>query len=413
MKSSNSSVLFGKKLLIGISGSIAAYKIPELVRLFIKSGAEVKVIMTKSSQDFVSPLTISTLSLNEVVCDFVDPKKNTWINHVELANWADLFLIVPASANTISKMAHGLCDNILLATFLSSTLPIFCAPAMDRDMYLNQSTSDNLDIIRSRGVQILDAEKGELASGLFGKGRMQDVNTVFSNIENFFLKQNLLNGKKILVTAGPTYEKIDPVRFIGNFSSGKRGCELAKKGAEMGAEIDLVIGPSNYNISHPLINKINILSADEMFEICSEKFKMADIAIFAAAVSDFKPAEYSKQKIKEKSIVINTKKNKDIVKLLSAKKDKQFVVGFALESNNETTNAINKLKTKNMDLIVLNSLNDNNSCFQSDKNKVRIIDNNLNIKDFPLMSKNDVAEEIFNQILINQTFIELFKSIKK
>ncbi|MDC0189543.1 bifunctional phosphopantothenoylcysteine decarboxylase/phosphopantothenate--cysteine ligase CoaBC [Flavobacteriales bacterium] len=410
MKSSSNSILFGKKILIGISGSIAAYKIPELIRFFIKSGAEVKVVLTKSAADFVSPLTLSTVSCNEVIIDFFDPTKTKWNNHVDLALWPDLFLISPASANTISKMANGICDNILLATFLSSKSAIFCAPSMDRDMYLNKSTAHNLKTIKSRGVNVLDVETGELASGLFGQGRMQDINKIFLKIEDYFLQSSPLFGKKILITAGPTYEKIDPVRFIGNFSSGKMGCELAKQGASKGAEIDLVIGPSDQTVLHPRINRIDIQSADEMFKICNEKFKNADIAIFSAAVCDFKPLNYHTEKIKDKSIIIKTQKNKDILNILASEKDRQFVVGFALESNNEEANAIKKLKFKNMDLIVLNSLNDNMSCFQHDTNKVKIIDSDLDIKTYPLMTKECVAVEVFNQILVNHTFVKLFNS---
>ena len=410
MKSFSNSVLFGKKILIGISGSIAAYKIPELIRFFIKSGAEVKVLLTKSGADFVSPLTLSTVSCNEVVVDFIDQTKTKWNNHVDLALWPDLFLISPASANTISKMANGICDNVLLATFLSSKCPVFCAPAMDRDMYLHKSTTHNLKIIKSRGVRVLDVETGELASGLFGQGRMQDINKIFLKIEEYFLKSSPLFGKKILITAGPTYEKIDPVRFIGNFSSGKMGCELAKHAASKGAEIDLVIGPSDQTVLHPRINRIDIQNADEMFEICNEKFKNVDIAIFSAAVCDFKPIKYNTEKIKDKSIVIKTQKNKDILKLLASKKERQFVVGFALESNNEEANAIKKLKSKNMDMIVLNSLNDNMSCFQYDTNKVKIIDSELDIKTYPLMTKECVAVEVFSQILVNHTFVKLFNS---
>ena len=296
---------------------------------------------------------------------------------MELGLWADIFLIAPATANTISKMASGLCDNILLATFLSCKCAVFCAPAMDRDMYLNRATVKNLQIIKKRGVKIMDVESGELASGLHGLGRMRDINKLVNEMETFFFSSLPLFGQKVLVTAGPTYEQIDPVRFIGNFSSGKMGVALAKHAADQGALVDLIIGPSSESSTHPFVTRHDIQTADEMFMLCKDKFPITDIAIFAAAVSDFKPKIFKKKKIKKPSILIKTKPNIDILKTLSKSKKHQFIVGFALETCNEEENAIKKMHTKNMDLIILNSLNDERSCFSHDTNKIKIIDKNL------------------------------------
>ncbi len=411
-KFNNYSAFYGKNILIGVSGSIAAYKIPELVRLYVKSGANVKIVLTQDAVNFVSPLTLSTLSSSEVILGFTDDLKKQWNNHVDLALWADIFLIAPATANTISKMAHGLCDNILLAIFLSSKCKVFCAPAMDRDMYLHRSVVKNLQAIKKRGVYVLDVESGELASGLHGLGRMRDLSKIFNETESFFLKDLPFYGKKILITAGPTYEKIDPVRFIGNFSSGKMGCELAKVAASQGAVVDLVIGPSYEKVEHPLINRINIQTADEMFAVCQEKFKKSDIAIFSAAVSDFKPIIFNRKKIKRKSLQINTESNIDILKTLTNFKKDQFIVGFALETDNEESNAINKMKKKKMDLIILNSLNDINSCFGFDTNKVTIIDKNLNIKKHPLMTKKELATIILDEVFYKTKSLPV-KSILK
>jgi len=409
-KNDHHSILFGKKILIGVSGSIAAYKIPELVRLLIKKGAEVKIILTKDARTFVTPLTLSTVSKNDVTIDFFNDLKTTWNNHVELGLWADLFLIAPATANTISKMANGICDNILLATFLSCTSPIFCAPAMDRDMYLNRATLNNIRILKERHISILNVEKGELASGLYGLGRMCDIQTIINGLEIYFGKSLPFFGKKFLITAGPTYEKIDPVRFIGNFASGKMGCELAKQAAYYGGSVDLILGPSSEMIDHPLINVYTITSCDEMFTLCEEKFQYCDVAICAAAVSDFKPEAFVKHKIKKKSLTIKTKLNKDIIQSLGKKKKNQFLVGFALETENEEKNAIMKMKKKNMDLIVLNSLNDKNAGFGYDTNKIKIIDTDSSIKDIPLMLKSELAKLILDEILFKQKY---YSSIKK
>lgn len=404
-KNDSQSVFFGKKILIGVTGSIAAYKIPELVRLFVKNGAEVKIILSNDACNFVSPLVLSTLSKNKVISDFVTEDKMEWHNHVELGLWADVFLIAPATANTLSKMATGLCDNILLATFLSCTCPIFCSPAMDRDMYLNRVNSKNLSLLKKRNIYIFNVDEGELASGLHGLGRMKDVNSLFLEMANFFLQSLPLFEKKILITAGPTYEQIDPVRFIGNFSSGKMGCELAKQAANLGASVDLILGPSSESLSHPRITIFNIQTAQQMFKACESKFIDCDIAFFASAVSDFKPSSIKKEKIKTKSIIIETEPNIDIVKTLSSDKTSQFIVGFALETQNEESNAVKKMKNKNMDLIILNSLRDNQSGFGFDTNKITIIDNDLNIKKYPLMKKSEVAKVILDEVLFHKSEI--------
>ena len=407
------SYFFGKKILIGVSASIAAYKIPDLVRLLVKKGAEVKIVLTRDAASFVTPLTLSTVSKNDVIIDFVDKESTKWNNHVELGLWADIFLIAPATANTLAKMANGLCDNILLATYLSSKSVVFCAPSMDRDMYLHRSTVKNLQILRKRGVNIIDAESGELASGLYGLGRMCDVEKIIIKISNYLNNTLPLSGKKVLITAGPTYEKIDPVRFIGNFSSGKMGCELALHAANLGANVCLVIGPSYQTVNHPLIRRIDIENAQQMLNVCEEEFTSSDVAIFSAAVSDFKPKNYYSSKIKRqlKSVVLQS--NIDVLKNLSKNKKKQFIVGFALETNNEIENSFKKLHDKKMDLIVLNSLNDAGAGFGYDTNKVKIIDSNENIKDFPLMSKRDVAASIFNEIIINQISLSGIKKVIK
>jgi len=410
-KRDTQSAFFGKKILIGVSGSIAAYKIPELVRLFVKNGAQVKVILTKDAVNFVTPLTLSTVSDNDVILDFVDDTQVKWNNHVDLALWADIFLIAPATANSLAKMASGLCDNILLATFLSAKCPIFCAPAMDRDMYLHASTSKNIRTLKKRGVHVFDTEEGELASGLYGLGRMQDIKLLFSDIERFFLKSMPLFGKKILITAGPTYEKIDPVRFIGNFSSGKMGCELAKQAAHYGAQVDLILGPSYQIVTHPFINVCHVENAEQMFVECNKRFSNCDIAIFSAAVSDFKPKQIIRKKIKQKSIVIHTEPNADIIKELASKKKNQFVVGFALETDNEEKNAIKKMQQKNMDLIVLNSLKDQAACFGYDTNKVKIIDRDLSVKKYPLMEKSKVASLILDEILFKRNYYASIKEV--
>ncbi len=412
-KDTSKSCFLGKKILIGISGSIAAYKTPDLVRLLIKEGADVKVVLTKDATNFVTPLTLSTVSKNDVISDFVDKESSKWNNHIDLGLWADIFLIAPATANTLAKMATGLCDNILLATYLSSKCVVFCAPAMDRDMYLHRSTVKNLQILRKRGVNVIDVESGELASGLYGLGRMCDVEKIFLKLATYLNNSLPLSGKKVLITAGPTYEKIDPVRFIGNFSSGKMGCELALQAAGLGASVCLVIGPSYQIVNHPLIRQIDIENGQQMFNVCEEEFTSSDIAIFAAAVSDFKPTNYYSNKIKNPLESVTLEANIDVLKNLSKRKKKQFIVGFALETNNEIKNSLKKLHDKNMDLIVLNSLNDDGAGFGHDTNKIKIIDSDENIKDYPLMSKQDVAVSIFNEIIINQISLSDIKKVMK
>lgn len=407
------STLFGKKILVGVSGSIAAYKIPELVRSFIKKGAEVRVVLTRDAAQFVTPLTLSTVSKHDITIDFIDSEKSKWNNHVELGLWADLFLIAPATANTLSKMATGSCDNILLATFLSSTCPIFCAPAMDRDMYLNSATKKNIETLRKRGITILDVDNGELASGLHGLGRMCDIHNILIKLENFFSKLMPFFGKKIFITAGPTYEKIDPVRFIGNFSSGKMGCELARQAAYYGATVDLILGPSSEIVNHPNITVFNIETADELFDLSEKKFKNCDVAIFSAAVSDFKPIKIEKEKIKQKTITIKTIANRDIVEMLGQSKKNQFLVGFALETENEERNAIEKMKRKNMDLIVLNSLRNKKTCFGYNTNQIKLIDQDLSIQEFPLMEKSKVAKIILDEILFKNKYYNSINKILK
>lgn len=390
-------------MLIGVTAGIAAYKITYLVRLFIKAGANVQVVMTPASKDFVTPLTLSTLSKNPVHSTFYETKDENelWNNHVDLALWADYLVIAPATANTMSKMANGTCDNLLLATYLSAKCKVYFAPAMDLDMYKHSSTKDNLDKLESFGNVMIPAESGELASGLLGEGRMAEPETIVSFIENNILSGLPLKGKKVLLTAGPTFEAIDPVRFIGNHSSGKMGFELAKEAANLGAEVILISGPSNEKIDNSLIKRIDVVSAEEMYQATHQFFKEIDIAILAAAVADYKPASIASQKIKKSdaSLTIELTKTKDILASLGNQKQHQFLVGFALETNNELENAKGKLKRKNLDLIVLNSLQDKGAGFKKATNKVTLIDREENITAFELKSKAEVAKDIFNEIL--------------
>ncbi|MCK0132464.1 bifunctional phosphopantothenoylcysteine decarboxylase/phosphopantothenate--cysteine ligase CoaBC [Flavobacteriaceae bacterium F08102] len=397
------SVLSGKKILLGVTAGIAAYKTAYLVRLFIKAGAEVQVIMTPAAKDFVTPLTLSTLSKNPVHSTFYDKKDDneTWNNHVDLGLWADLFIIAPATANTLSKMSDGICDNLLLATYLSAKCKVYIAPAMDLDMYKHPSTLKNLTTLVSYGNRIIPAESGELASGLVGEGRMAEPERIVSFIEQDLLDGLPLHHKKILITAGPTYEAIDPVRFIGNHSSGKMGFELAKVAAKLGAEVYLVSGPSNETVNHTLIHRIDVVSAEEMYSACHQYFETVDIAILSAAVADFKPSEVAAQKIKKKSATMSLElvPTKDILASLGAIKQSQFLVGFALETNDEVANATAKLERKNLDMIVLNSLQDKGAGFKNSTNKVTIIHADKRMVIFELKSKTYVAEDIFNEIL--------------
>ena len=397
------SVLSGKNILLGVTAGIAAYKTAYLVRLFIKAGANVQVVMTPASKDFVTPLTLSTLSKNPVHSTFYnkEDENEEWNNHVDLALWADLFVIAPTTANTLSKMAKGTCDNLLLAVYLSSKCKVYFAPAMDLDMYKHRSTIDNLNQLASYGNIMIPAEIGELASGLIGEGRMAEPESIITFIEKDILSGLPLRDKKVLITAGPTYEAIDPVRFIANHSSGKMGFELANAAVNLGASVFLITGPSNEIVKNPLIKRVDVVSADEMYDAVHKYYKNIDIAILAAAVADFKPKTKSSQKIKKKesSLTIELTQTKDILASLGAQKKNQFLVGFALETNNELENAKSKLKSKNLDLIVLNSLKDKGAGFKIPTNKVTLIDKNEVITAFGVKSKSEVAQDIFNEIV--------------
>jgi len=394
-------MLKGKKIVLGITGSIAAYKSAVLVRLLVKAGAEVKVVMTASALDFISPLTLSTLSKNPVYQQFIKNDAGEWNNHVELGLWADALLIAPASAHTIGKMANGLCDNLLLAVYLSAKCPVFIAPAMDLDMWKHHSTQNNIQQIRSYGNHIIDVGDGELASGLSGKGRMAEPEHIFEQLHKYFAQSQGLAGKKALVTAGPTYEAIDPVRFIGNHSSGKMGFHIASVLAQQGAAVTLVSGPTNEQVSHDNIKLIKVTSADEMFDVCLNVYPQTDISVFAAAVADYKPAIRADQKIKKEEDTLNIQliRNKDIAAVLGKmKKSNQLNIGFALETENEEINAQQKFEKKNFDLIVLNSLNDEAAGFKKETNKISII-SRTGIKHYEAKSKAEVAEDIVKEIV--------------
>lgn len=397
------SILSGKNILLGISAGIAAYKTASLVRLFIKAGANVKVVMTPASKDFITPLTLSTLSKNSVHSSFTNEEddNDVWNNHVDLGLWADLMLVAPATANTLSKMANGVCDNLLLATYLSAKCPVYFAPAMDLDMYKHPSTLRSLDVLKRYGNIIIPATSGELASGLIGEGRMAEPEDIVQFIEKDILNKLPLRGKTVLITAGPTYEAIDPVRFIGNHSSGKMGFEIAKHAANLGAQVHLISGPTNQKIQHSLVNVVSVTSAEEMYKAAHKEFGDCDIAILAAAVADYRPKFVADKKIKktENSLSLELENTKDILASLGAIKTTQFLVGFALETNNEVENAKAKLKKKNLNLIVLNSLNDKGAGFKSDTNKVTLIDDNDVITAFDLKSKEQVAKDLFVEIL--------------
>lgn len=401
------SILSGKNILVGISAGIAAYKSAHLVRGFIKAGANVKVVMTPASKDFITPLTLSTLSKNPVLSSFTneeDGGKNDnpiWNNHVELGLWADYFVIAPATANTLSKMATGECDNLLLATYLSAKCLVFVAPAMDLDMYKHQSVITALEKLASYNNIIIPAASGELASGLVGEGRMAEPEDIVIFVEKHIIKQLPLYGKKVLITAGPTYEAIDPVRFIGNHSSGKMGFAIAKASANLGAEVILIAGPTSEIVNHSLINRIDVVNAEQMYDAAHQYFKATDIAILSAAVADYKPKNVASQKIKkqEATLSIELVKTKDILKSLGAIKKHQFLVGFALETENEIENAKLKLKSKNLNLIVLNSLNDNGAGFGVSTNKVTFITDNEQVINFNIKTKAEVAKDLLQQLL--------------
>ena len=407
------SVLSGKKIVLGISGGIAAYKSANLVRLFIKAGAQVQVIMTPASKDFVTPLTLSTLSKNPVHSTFYnetdEPSHNgelakqngMWNNHVEIALWADLILIAPATANTLSKMVNGNCDNLLVATYLSSKCPVYFAPAMDLDMYKHDSTMLNFSALKSFGNIIIPAESGELASGLSGEGRMAEPVNIIAFIEADLEGKLPLKGKNILITAGPTYEAIDPVRFIGNHSSGKMGFDIAKAASDLGANVILITGPTHCKVENKSIKTVSVVSSDEMYDACHQYFNDVDVAICAAAVADYKPKSIAVQKIKkaDDSFSITLEKTKDILASLGEIKKNQFLIGFALETENEIENAKLKIQKKNLDLIVLNSLNDEGAGFGNPTNQITFIDKNFEIEPMELKTKEAVAVDILNKVI--------------
>ena len=397
------SVLSGKKVILGVTAGIAAYKSAFLVRELIRRGAEVRVVMTPAARDFVTPLTLSTLSKNEVLFSFTDEEDEggRWNNHVEMGLWADLFLIAPATANTLSKMAHGTCDNLLLAVYLSAKCPVYYAPAMDLDMYKHPSTAATFEKLQRFGNIQIPAEHGELASGLVGQGRMAEPSAIVEFIEEDMVGKLPLRGKRILVTAGPTYEPIDPVRFIGNHSSGKMGFALARAAADLGAEVTLVSGPSAEQLEHPGVRVLRVQTAQEMLESCKEHFDAMDALIMSAAVADYRPAEIAANKIKKSddTMSIDLVRNPDILKTLSGQKKKQIMVGFALETDQELEHAKGKLERKDLDLIVLNSLQDDGAGFGTSTNKVTLIDRQGAVTPLKLKSKSDVARDILDHLL--------------
>lgn len=389
----------GKKILIAVSGGIAAYKIHFLIRDFVKNGAEVQVIMTPDAENFVTKLSLSTLSRKPVYSDFYGDN-GTWNSHVEMALWADVMIIAPCTANTLAKMVHGMCDNLVIATYMSAKCPVFIAPAMDLDMYAHPSTKKNLELAESFGHIIIPAENGELASGLIGQGRMAEPATIFNTVEHYFTSHShsgSLEGKTVLITAGPTYEAIDPVRFIGNHSSGKMGFSLAEEASKRGAKVILISGPNSQTINDPNVELHKVTSAKEMLAKVFEFYDRIDIGIASAAVADYAPKEVAKEKIKknDENLTIELVKNPDILKTMGEKKTHQFLVGFALETQNEEENAKGKLEKKNLDMIVLNSLRDEGAGFKNDTNKIRIF-TKTEKKEFSLKSKDDVAKDILN-----------------
>jgi phosphopantothenoylcysteine decarboxylase / phosphopantothenate---cysteine ligase len=393
-------VLQGKKILLGITGGIAAYKCAHLVRLFIKKGAQVKVVMTPSATQFVTPETLSVLSKNPVASEFFEKPTHEWNNHVHLAEWADLFLIAPATANTLAKFATGVCDNMVNACYLSARSKVFIAPAMDLDMYQHPSTKANLDKLESFGNIIIPAESGELASGLSGEGRMAEPENIIAFIENYYKASLPLAGKKILVNAGPTYEPIDPVRFIGNRSSGKTGVALADEFYSQGADVTLVLGPSHYRPKQSQVKVIPVESADEMYAACVKAFGNCDAAILSAAVADYTPKEKSESKIKKSSSEINIEliKTKDILAELGKMKKQQVLVGFALETDNAVEYGKQKIKNKNLDLIIVNTTSEKNPAFGSDFNAVTFIDKHNNLVNFEFKSKHEIAKDIVEAV---------------
>ena len=399
-------MLKGRKILLGVTGGIAAYKAATIIRLFVREGAEVKVVMTPLAKEFITPLTLATLSKNPILVDFFDPEDGRWNSHVDLALWADIYLIAPATANTMGKMAAGIADNLLLTSYLSARCPVFIAPAMDLDMLAHPATVRNMEVLRSFGNHIIEPGTGELASGLSGKGRMAEPETIVEEIKAFLSKKKIsdlpLRGKRVIVNAGPTVEPIDPVRFISNHSSGRMGIALADRAAEMGAEVILVLGPVSIRPSHPGVKTVNVTTAEEMKEATVNAFRDCDIAILAAAVADFTPETTQARKMKRTGgeMAIRLKPTEDIAALLgSMKRAGQFIAGFALETDDELPNAISKLKRKNLDIIILNSLKDEGAGFGHDTNRVTIIDRNNNIDKFELKTKGEVASDILQKIV--------------
>lgn len=395
--------LKGKHIILGISGSIAAYKAASLARLFIKEGAEVQIVITPSGKEFITPVTLSALTGKPVICDFFGANDGTWHSHVDLGLWADVMVIAPATASTMGKMANGIADNMLITTYMSMKAPVFVAPAMDLDMFAHPSTIRNMALLQSYGNHIIEPASGELASHLIGKGRMEEPENIVARIKEHFEKQESLSKKKILITAGPTYEKLDPVRFIGNYSSGKMGFALAEECAERGAEVVLIAGPVSLKTSHSNIKRIDVESAEQMYEATTREFSDSDTAILCAAVADYRPNNRAENKIKRTegvNLTLELVANKDIAASLGkVKKEGQTLIGFALETNNEEQNALAKIQKKNLDFIVLNSLNDNGAGFQHDTNRIAIIDKNGNRTDFDLKSKREVAKDIINYTL--------------
>lgn len=394
-------MLQGKKIVLGITGSIAAYKAAYLIRGLIKRGAEVQVVITPAGKEFITPITLSALTSKPVISDFFAQRDGTWNSHVTLGLWADAMIIAPATASTIGKMANGIADNMLITTYLSMKAPVFVAPAMDLDMFAHPSTQKNIETLRSYGNKIIEPTQGELASHLVGKGRMEEPENIIKVLEDFFNSKNELAQKKIMITAGPTYEKIDPVRFIGNYSSGKMGYALAEECASRGAEVLLISGPVQIKAHHPNIQTIKVESAKEMYEAAVKTYPQVNAAILCAAVADFTPEQIAEEKIKRgnNDLTIRLKPTNDIAAALGQmKKKEQLLVGFALETNNELQNAEKKLQRKHLDFIILNSLNDKGAGFQCDTNKVAIIDNNGNHEQYPLKTKTEVAYDIINRL---------------
>lgn len=395
--------LKGKHIILGITGSIAAYKSAMLARLLIKEGAEVQIVITPAGKEFITPVTLSALTGKPVVSEFFTANDGTWHSHVDLGLWTDLMIIAPATASTIGKMANGIADNMLITTYLSMKAPVMVAPAMDLDMFAHPSTIRNLEILRSYGNIIIEPAEGELASHLTGKGRMEEPEKIVAQAKDFFRKHQSLANKKILITAGPTYEKLDPVRFIGNYSSGKMGFALAEECAARGAEVILVAGPVSLKTSHPNIKRIDVESAEEMYNAAVKSFPNTDAAILCAAVADYRPTVQAQEKLKRKSetMILELTANKDIAAELGKIKNKnQRLIGFALETHDETANALKKIENKNLDFIILNSLNDKGAGFKYDTNKISILAQSGHRIDFPLKSKKEVAADIINSTLL-------------